>query len=221
LPAYTIREAAHYLQLPVATLKSWVLGRHYPTKSGRQFFAPVIDLADKKVGVLSFVNLVEAHVLCAFRRTHEIELRKIRSALKYVRAQFGSGHPLIDQRFETDGARLFVQKLGVLVDASAEGQIVMETIRPYFKRLEFSGDSVVRLYPFTRSTVEDSPKSVFIDPRYSFGRPSLTRSHVPTAVIADRYKAGDSVEDLAKDYGCSRLDIEEGLRCELVLQTAA
>jgi uncharacterized protein (DUF433 family) len=221
LPAYTIREAAHYLHLPVATLKSWVVGRYYPTRTGRKFFAPVIDLPDKKIGLLSFFNLVEAHVLSAFRRTHEIELRKIRSAMKYVRARFGCGHPLIDQRFETDGARLFIEKLGVLVDASAQGQIVMDTIRPYFKRLEFSGDTVVRLYPFTRRTIEDSPMSVFIDPRYSFGRPSLARSHVPTAVIADRYKAGDSVEDLAKDYGCEPLDIQEGLRCELALQTAA
>ena len=221
LPAFTIREAARYLQLPVATLKSWVLGRHYPTQTGRKFFAPVIDLADKEIGALSFYNLVEAHVLSAFRRTHEIELRKIRSALTYVRGQFGSRHPLIDQRFETDGARLFVEKLGVLVDASAQGQIVMETIRPYFKRLEFSGESVVRLYPFTRRTIEESPMSVFIDPRYSFGRPSLTQSHVPTAVIFDRYQAGDSVEDLAHDYGCGRLDIEEGLRCEFALQTAA
>ncbi len=128
---------------------------------------------------------------------------------------------MIDQRFKTDGARLFVEKLGVLVDASAHGQIVMETIRPYFKRLEFSGDSVVRLYPFTRSAIEESPKSIFIDPRYSFGRPSLARNHVPTAVIAERYKAGESVEDLAKNYGCGRLDIEEGLRCEFALQTAA
>jgi uncharacterized protein (DUF433 family) len=221
LPAYGIREAAHYLQLPIATLKSWVLGRDYPTKAGPKFFAPVIALPDDRIPLLSFFNFVEAHVLSAFRRTHEIELRQIRAALRYVRAEFGWKHPLVEQRFETDGARLFVQKLGLLVDASAQGQIVMDTIRPFFKRLEFANDSVVRLYPFTRSTIDESPKSVFIDPRYSFGRPSLARSHVATAIVADRYKAGDSIDDLARDYGCERLDIEEGLRCELDLKIAA
>src|SRR4051812_20674274 len=30
-----------------------------------------------------------------------------------------------------------------------------------------------------------------------------------TAVIADRYKAGESIDDLAKDYGEERLNIEE------------
>ena len=221
LPAYTIREAAHYLQLPPATLKSWVLGRKYPTKSGLKFFAPVIELPDEDLPQLSFFNLAEAHVLSAFRRTHHIELRQIRSALRYVRGEFGGKHPLLDQRFETDGVTLFVQKLEVLVDASARGQIVMETIRPYFKRLEFVNESVVRFYPFTRSSIHASPKSVFIDPRFSFGRPSLTRSHVATAVIADRYKAGESIDELARDYDCERLDIEEGLRCELERQIAA
>lgn len=221
IPAYGIREAAHYLRLPVATLKSWVLGRKYPTAAGPKFFQPVIELPDRETALLSFVNLVEAHVLSAFRRQHNIELSRIRSALRYVRREFGWQHPLIEQQFETDGAALFVERLGVLVDASATGQIVMDTIRPYFRRLEFDDNAVVRLYPFTRSTIDDSPKSVFIDPRFSFGRPSLTRSHVPTATIAERYKAGDSVAALAADYGCDRNEIEEGLRCELDLRTAA
>ena len=95
VPAYSIRESAHYLQLPVATLKSWVLGRPYATTSGTRFFPPVIDLPDPHVSLLSFFNLAEAHVLSAFRREEKIELHKIRSALRYVRREFGWKHPLI------------------------------------------------------------------------------------------------------------------------------
>jgi uncharacterized protein (DUF433 family) len=40
-----------------------------------------------------------------------------------------------------------------------------------------------------------------MDPRVEFGRPVLKVSAVPTAVIADRYKAGESIADLADDYG--------------------
>ncbi|MGQ0636665.1 MAG: DUF433 domain-containing protein [Planctomycetaceae bacterium] len=221
VPAYGIREAAHYLQLPVATLKSWVLGRSYPTAAGPKRFAPVIELPDARLASLSFINLVEAHILSAFRRKYKIELRKIRSALGYVRKEFDSQHPLIEQRFETDGAALFIDRLGLLVDASAKGQIVMQSIRPYFRRLEFDNERVVRLYPFTHSTPEDSPKAIFIDPRYSFGRPSLSSSHVATAMIAERYKAGESVAELAADYGCNHDEIEEAVRCELDPRIAA
>src|SRR5688572_1911763 len=127
MPAYGLREAAHYLQLPPATLKSWVMGRFYPTQRGRRFFKPVIQLPDKDVPLLSFDNLAEAHVLSAFRREYNIELAQIRSALSYVTRHFGWQHPLIEQKFETDGAALFVDKLGVLVDASAQGQLVMDS----------------------------------------------------------------------------------------------
>lgn len=217
MPAYGIHEAAHYLQIPFATLNSWVRGRKYPTLSGERFFAPVIKLPDKRLSLLSFYNLAEAHVLNAFRREYEIKLQHVRSALNYVSRQFGWEHPLIEQQFETDGVRLFVERLGKIVDASAYGQIVMECARAHFQRLDWAEHRVVRLWPFTRSRFQDSPKSVFIDPRVSFGRPSLARCNVPTAVVAERYKAGDSIDALADDYGCTKLDIEEGLRCELEL----
>ena len=40
-------------------------------------------------------------------------------------------------------------------------------------------------------------------------------SGIPTTIIAERYKAGESVDELADDYGRKRLEIEEAIRCEL------
>ena len=68
LPAYGVSEAAHYLQVPPATLRTWVRGRGYPTARGQKFSEPLIDLADATRCLLSFVNLVEVHVLAAIRR---------------------------------------------------------------------------------------------------------------------------------------------------------
>lgn len=58
-------------------------------------------------------------------------------------------------------------------------------------------------------------------PLFEFGRPILKVSAVPTAVIADRYKAGESIADLAEDYGETALNIEEAVRCELQPAKAA
>jgi DNA-binding transcriptional regulator YiaG len=63
MPAYSLAEAAHYLRIPLATLRSWVRGRYYPTDGGKKFFKPVIELPDPNLVSLSFINLVEAHVL--------------------------------------------------------------------------------------------------------------------------------------------------------------
>ena len=34
VPVYSISEAPHYLRLPVATIRSWAIGRRYPTQAG-------------------------------------------------------------------------------------------------------------------------------------------------------------------------------------------
>lgn len=222
VPAYTIGEAAHYLNIPQATIRSWVLGATYTLKDGtRKKFPNVIELPKAESSLLSFFNLVEAHALRALRTHHAIRLPAIRRALNYVKRQCGWARPLIQQEFKTDGVGLFVERLGKIEEASAEGQIVMREVMAHLERIEWENSIAVRLFPFTRLDTLDAPRSVCIDARYSFGRPILRESRIATAVIAERYKAGDSIQALAEDYGCSPLEIEEGVRCELRLSPAA
>ncbi len=136
-PAYSISEAAHYLRIPQATLRSWVAGRYYPTAHGRKFFKPIIDLADKDRCLLSFLNLVEAHVLDAIRREHGVSLPKVRTALNYLKKRLPSQHPLADQKFETDGSSLFIEKYGQLINLSQEGQLAVRSmLAAHLRRIE-------------------------------------------------------------------------------------
>jgi uncharacterized protein (DUF433 family) len=198
------------------------LGRPYPTKAGSKFFRPVIAVPNSKRRSLSFINLVEVHVLDALRRDHHVPLDKIRVALDYLQKHFGSKHPLAEERFATDGLDLFVQKYGQLINASRAGQLGMkEILETYLKRVERDAQGVaLRLYPFTRKRTPNEPKSVVIDPFVSFGKPVLAGTGIPTSIVAERYKAGESVNQLSSDYGRSDLDIEEAIRCELELEAA-
>jgi uncharacterized protein (DUF433 family) len=219
MPAFTLAEAAHYLRIPHATLRSWVRGRYYPTERGRRFFKPIIELPDHELPSLSFVNLVEAHVLDAIRREHDIPLPKVRAALDYVRKQFGSRHPLADHKFQTDGMALVLSRFEKLIAVSEAGQLAMkEMLAAHLRRVEHDATGLAtRLYPFTRKRQLDEPKVIVIDPWISFGRPTITGTGITTAIIAERYKAGESVDELAKDYGCQRGHVEEAVRCELAL----
>jgi uncharacterized protein (DUF433 family) len=163
------------------------------------------------------MNVVEIHVLDAIRRQHKIRLTNIRQALRYLRKHFPSPHPLADQKFETDGLDLFIQVYGQLINISQLGQLAMRSIlEAHLQRIERDPQGLAaRLYPFTRKRHLDEPRIVVIDPHVSFGRPALTSSGIATAVIAERYKAGESVDELADDYGRERLEIEEAIRCEL------
>ncbi|GMR23840.1 MAG: hypothetical protein BMS9Abin37_2313 [Acidobacteriota bacterium] len=81
-PAYTLTETAHYLQVPAATLRSWVKGRGYPmTLDGSGFVQPTIELPDDDQSLLSFTNLVEVHMLDGIRREHGVQLQKVPGAL--------------------------------------------------------------------------------------------------------------------------------------------
>lgn len=223
LASYSVSEAAHYLRIPQTTLRSWVLGRPYPTGEGRRFFAPPIEIADREIRLLSFINLVEAHVLSAIRREHEVPLQKVRRAIDFLTQKFAAKHPLAAHRFETDGIDLFVSKVGELINVSREGQLAMrDMLSAHLRRIEWSEKgTAVRLYPFTRKEVTDEPRAVVIDPRIAFGRPVLVGTGIPTAVVAERYKAGESMDELAEDYARGRSEIEEAIRCELELRSEA
>jgi uncharacterized protein (DUF433 family) len=90
-----------------------------------------------------------------------------------------------------------------------------EMLKHLLERIELDEEGIAaRLFPYTRSSDEDGPKAIVIDPRISFGRPVLVGTGIPTAILAERYKAGDSIDDLAYDYDCDRLKIEEAIRYE-------
>ncbi len=43
----------------------------------------------------------------------------------------------------------------------------------------------------------------------------ISGTGLATEVIAERYKAGESIKSLANDYGRDSEEIEEAIRCEL------
>lgn len=221
VPAYTVAEAAHYLRMPEETLRSWVMGRLYPVAGQSRRSRPLIHPHDAKRQYLSFINLVEAHVLAAIRRRHGVKLPKVRSALDYVRRQFRVERPLVDQAFQTDGLDLFVERYGELINASREGQRAMkEILGVYLKRIEWDAKGLpIELYPFTRDTQAEAapasdPRVVVMNPAVSFGRPVIAGTGVPVSSIYERYKAGDSVADLAQDFRLEIGAIEEAIRCQ-------
>ena len=217
VPAYGLAEAAYYLGIPTATLRSWVLGRDYSVADGTRRFAPIIEIADRKRKQLSFINLVEAHILSALRREHAIQLPQVRKAITYLRSQLQSRHPLADQQFETDGLNLFIEKYGQLINITRDGQLAMrDVLQSFLKRVKRDAKgSPVKLYLFVRGAVEE-PFAVVVDPAVSFGRPVLEGTGIPTEILAQRYKAGDSYEQLVEDYGRPKEEIEEAIRYELL-----
>ncbi len=121
--------------------------------------------------------------------------------------------PLITAKFQTDGIDLFVDELGKLINASSEGQTGIESaLRASLARVEHDQDGLAsRLFPFVRGEGKE-PKVIVVDPRLSFGKPVVAKTGVPVSVIVGRYRAGEDVAEIAKDYGISLDQTHDAIR---------
>jgi uncharacterized protein (DUF433 family) len=211
LPAYVVADAARYLRLPVATLRSWVVGRQYPTAEGGGQFHPLIRPASERPTLLSFSNLIEAHVLRSLRAEHGVSVKALRSALAYAEKQLGIARLLLRPELRTDAGRIFLDRYGELIDLSASGQIAMRRLfDEHLKRIEWDSSRFpLRLFPFISPTTPTEERPIVIDPRIAFGRPVVIKAGVSTSAIAERIDAGETVEAIAADYDLGPSEIEE------------
>lgn len=208
--AYDAVDAARYVRMPKSTLRAWFVGQAQ--------FERVLTPATEAPLMLSFLNLAEAHVLSAIRRRHEVPLKHVRSALRTLTSRYpDTPHPLISRAFSTDGVDLFVEEFGEIVNISRNERKRLHTIfERHLHRIEFNdSDLPVRFFPFPSTSLEDSDRrNVIIDPHVAFGRRVIAGTGIRTEIIAERYAAGDRIDDLARDYGRSSEEIEDAIRAE-------
>jgi len=228
MPLYPVDLAAKMLLLPLSTLKVWVFGADWhDRKTGRtRHFEPLImPPPENDQRMLSFVNLVEAHVLKAIRRKHLVQMFRTRFAIEHLKERYETLHPLADVDLYASGSDLFIDDLGQLINITQGAQIAMrEMLVAHLKRLDRNVQGLTtRLYPFVvpnpvirvgEVVFQEPPKLIAIDPLVSFGRPVITGTGIPTEAIADRFWGGDSIDLLLEDFNRSKTEIEYAIRYE-------
>ena len=123
-PAYGPAEAARYLRLPAATLRTWLIGRDYPKGEARAKFHPLIKPAGKQPLLLSFYNLIEAHVLRALRTEHGVAIAELRKAIAFAEKKLDVQRLLLSKELRTHAGDVFLDRYVELINLSASGQLV-------------------------------------------------------------------------------------------------
>jgi uncharacterized protein (DUF433 family) len=178
----------------------------------------LITPARRSPPVLSFLNLVEAFVLSAIRKEHNVSMQRARKALAFVRGELGAERPLITTRFQTDGIDLFVEHYGQVLNASeGSGQVHLKAaLEGHLRRIEWDESGLAqRLFPLVRAEGAEQPMAIVIDPQLGFGRPVLAGTGIRTEIVVERYRAGESASELADDYGVKAELIEDAVRLGL------
>ena len=206
-PRYSISEAAFYVRIPTSTLMAWTRGQDYTTSKGiHRSFQPVIDLADPKNKLLSFYNLVEAHVL---RATTEkgVPLRNVRKALEYIRETLPGKHPLLGHDFEVSGKDVFIRHLGKTINATRYGQLAMRRIlKKYLSRINRDERGLpIQIFPIHSKRLE-------IHPLFSSGKPIVKGKGITASVLWGRNKTGESISQIAKDYRLRKSEVKEAIK---------
>jgi uncharacterized protein (DUF433 family) len=212
-PAYGPAEAARYLRLPAATLRTWLVGRDYPKGDTQATFHPLIGPASRQPLQLSFYNLIEAHVLRALRTEHGVALAELRKAIAYAEKKLQVQRLLLSPELRTHAGQVFLDRYVELINLSASGQLAMRKLfEDHLQRVEWDEWKFpVRLYPYVQGLQRSAERPIAIDPRVAFGRPVIRRAGISTTAIADRIDAGETVQALADDYGLTRDEIEQAV----------
>jgi uncharacterized protein (DUF433 family) len=218
LPAYSFADAGRLLTVNPSTIRNWA--------KGHEHFRPVLTVPGQDVDTVSFFNLIETFVLDELRRRHGFSLQELRPSIAYMRDTFpDAAYPLAQVDLYVSNNDLF-GRFGEspLVNISRGGQLALEEVlRDLLERVEKgpSGEGIVKLFPFlTKQRSVDSPRAVEVNPRVRFGQPVVAGTGVPTAVVAQRFAAGDSIARLAEEYDRTPEQIEHVLQYESARRAA-
>ena len=213
---YTVAEAAQLLGMDGGQrIVRWLTP---PAKGGD----PIIVRDYPKVGrehELSFLDLLEIRFVDHFRRL-KISLQSLRVAARHARQELHVSHPFATDsvKFQTDRKRVFLETAREtgdpkLLDLMTNHFVMYAAMeRALEKNLEFDVSGLARLW---RPAPEVAP-SVFVSPVYAFGRPVVSRRHVPTATLFEAWKAeaGDDVA-VSRWHDVTPDDVREAVDFEM------
>ena len=187
-PRYEYSDVARYIGLSVHAVNMWVSD---------------IMCIEEDVRFLSFSRLVEVYVLRAIHNVYKASYEEMSKIFeKYL---------LLHSEFKTDCVGLLdemrnnhsgCRDMNDYSDAAKMMEACLD-------RIEYDKKGIAeRLYPFLRPTEVgcwgdmQQSKFISIDPKIAFGNPMLVGTGIPIFALRDRYKGGDTVDELARDFNC-------------------
>ena len=215
---YTMSQVDSLLHLTAGTARRWIDGY---VRQGRQY-EPVIRSQPTGDDMVTWGEFVEARFLAGYRDAG-VSMLRMRPAVERMRQEFGVDYPLAHVRpLVANRELVFAIQDRVGLDralrlvVARNDQLVLTPPAELFLgevRWDDAQDGIV-----TQVLPRGQGSAVVIDPLRQFGQP-VVRS-VPTAIIAEQFRAGESTERIAELYELPVGDVEDALRFEMQPEAA-
>lgn len=200
-PLLTPRDVARHLDIPESTIYYWL-----SEKAAGEPLVHRVPPERRGWPSVPFVAVVEAYVLRSLRDLGLTKSR-IRDAAAAVRQTFDTPFALASKRITTDGIDIFIQHADDDLARASDGQRpIREVIGSYLHYIEWddADDMAGRLR--LRQYSDIAP--VIIDPRFGWGAPVVESTKVPVDDVLNLWLAGETLEDVAYEYGMKREQVE-------------
>jgi uncharacterized protein (DUF433 family) len=208
---YSYADADRIAAVSRGTSKRWIEGYTRKAVDGARASFPPVTPGRTVVGEgVSFFDLVEILAIGSFRDIG-FPVRTVRRIVEECQQLFGVEHPLSMLEFKASGRSIFVKKDGVLRDVlKRKAQPAWdEILGPFLEKLDYRDAVAHRYWPLGQG------QPVVIDPEYGFGQPVVAGSGVRTEIVLERVRAGDANDEIAKDFGLSKAEVESAIQYEV------
>lgn len=217
---YALADVDRLLALPAGTARRWIDGYHL----GDIHYPPVIRVERTRDEAVTWGEFVEARLLAEFR-SRGASMQRLRPAVVRLREEFGR-YPLAHASpfLEVEGRELVrrVQdQVGIegheMLVVVRSGQVMMSA-----PVTDFVGDMRYSVGANREATAVVPARFggfVTLDPLHQHGRPVVRA--VPTEVVAEQFRAGESTETIADLFDLTVVQVEHALRFELSLSRSA
>lgn len=197
MPLVNTSDAARYLAVAPETLRNW----------RRTGLVHSLEAERKGWPNLPFVGVVEAFVLERLREMG-IPMARIKEAAMGIREKLNDQYGLARPGLGVHGRDILVSVADGLYRGADLQQAATETVQDFQEIITWSGDDPQRL------KLTNLGADVILDPRFGWGRPVVESNKVPVEAILGLWRAGESLETVADEFGMTAADVEELARAE-------
>ncbi len=208
-PLFTVREAATFLGVRPSTFQDWAHGYRHRK--------PIVLSLSAPHGHpnVPFIGLAEGLVLAAFRQTG-VPLQRIRPALERLDKEVGLQHALASEGLYSDGAEVLYnyaaqrgdEGIAELFVVRNQQKVFVPILLKYLRRISYGADR----WAETLELPGYEKTQVIVTLKRAFGRPIVERARVRVEDVLDRWNAGDSLADIAEDFGLEAAEVEDIIR---------
>ena len=211
---YTIPDAAHILKVPLVKLRRWLKTE---AEAEEVICQESTRYGLSKTGIngegterhINFLSLIELSTIYRLRDSGIgfVEIRAVRSELS---KKYKTEYPFALKGLLADGRKIAkeLDKPNDYLLLNAQGQRGFKPIlKDFFTRIDFEETSQLAgcYYPCGKEA------SIVVDPRISFGRPTIKGTAIAVETLKALSKGGEPPNQIAEQYEIKESDVEQAL----------